>query len=632
MKRYNILLLAFFLLASLTVFGQKDMQSTPELRKFVQLGWKIQHAHYSFDSLTMYISALEPGKNNYDLFICRSRAGIWNAPERLGDFANTDADELWPSISSDERRLYFIRRTVDQKLLKSSHGTQGQSDRLYVAENFRGEWQTAEPIVISSTYDLSPLVLPDNQTLLFARKEWEKKRAYYAMYYTRYMGYGIWTLPVRMDSLERRSLYGPYLKHLTDNTLQLTEAQEVEREKKEYDTLYVSRQMTIPESMRCAPYGVLTGVVTDEHSGRPVEAIIRLYDAITANLLDEASSDASTGRFRVALHPGIKYNIDITGTNSSHYYTTIDCRDSLSNHHLNVQIARHLIVRINPYDAELFTPEPPEREVIRNVVTDKTMRVKTKREELGRTYELPIGETYAVTLFRRGYLDTTIMVNTQRDVRFSAAELDVPMLPVKKALVLQLGDSLGGKEIKEGTIRLRNRNKHEVIEMPYTPPTTTIMIRQEDEYEMVILSPGHFFFDTIVSIPEGYDQQLCDVDLKPIQKNMVVQLRNIQFESNSYILTRSSYAELEKVVALLKANPELHIELSAHTDDIGTDAYNDQLSAKRGESTLEYIVKKGIDRSRLTSIGYGKHKPLVPNDSDKNRAINRRVEFKVTQF
>ena len=113
---------------------------------------------------------------------------------------------------------------------------------------------------------------------------------------------------------------------------------------------------------------------------------------------------------------------------------------------------------------------------------------------------------------------------------------------------------------------------------------------------------------------------------------MVVQLRNIQFESNSYILTRSSYGELEKVVALLKANPELHIELSAHTDDIGTDAYNDQLSAKRGEATLEYIVKKGIDRSRLTSIGYGKHKPLVPNDSDKNRAINRRVEFKVTEF
>ena len=113
---------------------------------------------------------------------------------------------------------------------------------------------------------------------------------------------------------------------------------------------------------------------------------------------------------------------------------------------------------------------------------------------------------------------------------------------------------------------------------------------------------------------------------------MVVQLRNITFESNSYILTRSSHAELDKVFKLLEANPELHIELSAHTDDVGTDDYNDQLSAKRGESALEWLVKRGIDRSRLTSVGYGKHQPLVPNTSDENRAINRRVEFKVTKF
>lgn len=632
MKRYSILLLVTILLAPLRVSGQKDLQPTPELRKFSQQGWKIQHAHFSFDSLSLYFSAQEPGKTNYDLYISRSRAGSWSTPERLGDVINTDADELWPTVSSDERRLYFIRRTRDEKLLKSSHGAQGVFDRLYVSESFRGEWQKSEPTIISSDYDLSPLVLPDNQTVIFARKEWEKKRPYFALFHTRYMGYGIWTLPVRMDSLERRSLYAPYLKQLTDTVLQLTEMQIVEREKKEFDTLYVPRTTVIPRNMRCAPYGVLTGVVTDEHSGRAVEATIRLYDAITANLLDEALSDATTGRFRLALHAGLKYNIDISGPNYSHFYSTIDCRESLDNHHLVAQIARNLNVRINPFDAELFTPEPPEREVIRNVATDKTLRVHTKRDETGRVYELPIGEIYAVTLYRRGYQDTTIMVNTIRDVRFSAAELDVPLLPIKKALVLQLGDTLGGVEVKEGTIRLRNRNRHEVIEMPYTPPTTTIMIRQEDEYEMVIQSPGHFFFDTIVSIPDGYDQQLCDVDLKPIQKNMVVQLRNIQFESNSYILTRSSYAELEKVVALMAANPELHIELSAHTDDVGTDSYNDQLSARRGEATLEYIVKKGIDRSRLTSTGYGKRQPLVPNDSDEHRAINRRVEFKVTAF
>lgn len=632
MKRYFSFLFIAFLFVSSVVFGQKDMQPTTELRKFSQAGWKIQHAHYSFDSLSIYLSAREPGKVDYDLYVTYSRAGSWSTPERLSDQVNSEVDELWPSISSDEQKLFFIRRTIDSKLYKSSHGAQGLYDQLYMAESFRGEWQKAEPVIISSGSDLSPLVMPDNRTVFFARKQMDKKRSYYALFQTRYMGWSIWTLPVRVDSTERRSLYGPYLKQLTDTVMQLTEAQQVERDKKEFDTLYLNRSIPIPPTMRCKPYAVLSGTVRDENTGRPAEANIRLYDAITANLLDEALANTTNGRFRLALHHGIKYNIDITGPNFSHYYATIDCRDSLADHHMDVQIARNLNIRINPFDAELFTPEPPEREVIRNVTTDKTLRVRTKREALGRSYELPIGETYAVTLYRRGYQDTTLMINTMRDVRFSAAELDVPLQPIKVPLVLQLGDTVGGVEIKEGTIRLRNRTKHEVIEMPYTPPTTTIMIRQEDEYEMVIQSPGHFFFDTIVSIPDGYDQQLCNVDLKPIQKNMVVQLRNIQFESNSYILTRSSYAELEKVIKLLEANPQLHIELSAHTDDVGTDAYNDQLSSKRGEATLEYIVKKGIDRSRLTSIGYGKRRPLVPNDSDSNRAINRRVEFKVTEF
>lgn len=634
MKSYSSLLLVGLLVLSTHVMGQKDMQPTPELRKFSQQGWKIQHAHLSFDSLTIYFSALEPGRSSYDLYISHSRAGIWSAPERMSDAVNTaDADELWPSVSSDERSLYFIRQTRDEKLIKSSHGTQGILQHIYASENVRGEWQQAGHAVVSVNYDLSPLVLPDNQTIIFARREMERKRPYYALFHTRYLGYGTWTLPVRLDSTERRSLYGPYFKQQGDTLLQVTEAQEQERDRKEFDTIYINRQVVLPKSMRSAPYGVLTGVVTDENTGRAVEATIRLYDAITSNTMDEALSDANTGRFRVALQPYHKYNIDITAPNYSHHYMTVDCRpsDSLINRHVKVQIARNLNIRINPFDAELFTPEPPEREVIHNETTKKTLRVRTKREEQGRVYELPIGETYGLTLYRRGYHDTTILINTLRDVRFSSAEFDVPIRPIKKPLVLQLGD-ITESDIKEGTIRLRNRKRHEVIEMPYNPPTTTVMLRQDDEYEMVVQSPGHFFFDTIVSIPEGYDQQLCNVALKPIQKDMVVQLKNIQFESNSFILTRSSYAELDKVVKLMEANPELKIELSAHTDDVGTDAYNDQLSTKRGESTLEYIVKKGIARSRLTSVGYGKHRPLVPNTSDANRAINRRVEFKVTDF
>ena len=582
----------------------------------------------SFDSLAIYFSAQEPGQSSHDLYVTQSRAGFWSTPEKMGSEINTGDDELWPTISSDEQRLVFIRRTYDRKLYKSSHGSQGVYDRLYMSEKVRGTWKKAEPVMVTSDHDLSPLIFPDNQTIVFSRRDVDKRTQYYALYYTKYIGFGVWTLPLRVDSAERRSLFGPYLKQLNDTILRVTEQQIVERDKKDFDTMYLNRQVVLPPMVRGYAYGVLTGVVTDENSGRAVEATIRLYDAITANQLDEAMADATTGRFRVALHPGHRYNIDITAPNYSHHYMTLDCNDPemIRTHNVNVQIARNLTIRINPYDADLYTPAVPERDLIKNAATDKNIRARTKRDERGRVYELPIGEEYALTFFRRGYIDTTILIDTRRDVRFSTAEMDIPMQAIKVPFIVQL------ENVKEGTIRLRNRNKHEVIEMPYTPPTTTIMVRQEDEYEMVIQSPGHFFFDTLVYVPEGFDSQMCDVSLTPIQKDMVVQLHNINFENNSYVLSRSSYIELEKVVKLMEANPELRIELSAHTDDTGSDAYNDQLSAKRGEATVAYLVKKGIARERLTSIGYGKRRPLVPNDSDEHRAINRRVEFKVTDF
>ena len=81
---------------------------------------------------------------------------------------------------------------------------------------------------------------------------------------------------------------------------------------------------------------------------------------------------------------------------------------------------------------------------------------------------------------------------------------------------------------------------------------------------------------------------------------------------------------------LLRQNPTLHIEISAHTDDIGSDAYNLRLSKKRGEATAEYLIKQeGVNPAQLKTVGYGKNKPLVPNTSDENRAINRRVEFTI---
>jgi OmpA-OmpF porin, OOP family len=94
-------------------------------------------------------------------------------------------------------------------------------------------------------------------------------------------------------------------------------------------------------------------------------------------------------------------------------------------------------------------------------------------------------------------------------------------------------------------------------------------------------------------------------------------------------LRPESYIELDRVVKLLTENPAIEIEMSAHTDSRGSDDYNYKLSDNRARSVMEYIISKGITVNRITSQGYGETKPVVANDTDENRQLNRRVEFKI---
>ena len=80
---------------------------------------------------------------------------------------------------------------------------------------------------------------------------------------------------------------------------------------------------------------------------------------------------------------------------------------------------------------------------------------------------------------------------------------------------------------------------------------------------------------------------------------------------------------------LLQKNPTLKIEIAGHTDNKGDKKYNQVLSQKRAESVVAYLVQKGIATIRLSAKGYGDSMPLVPNDTEENKAKNRRTELKV---
>lgn len=130
-------------------------------------------------------------------------------------------------------------------------------------------------------------------------------------------------------------------------------------------------------------------------------------------------------------------------------------------------------------------------------------------------------------------------------------------------------------------------------------------------------------------VKSGYKEIHKDLYLVPIEIGQIVRLNNVFFDFDKSDLRPESYIELDRVVKLLKENPAIEIEMSAHTDSRGSDDYNFRLSDDRARSVKNYIVSKGIPLSRITSQGYGETKPEVPNDTDENRQLNRRVEFKI---
>ncbi|QHS58645.1 OmpA family protein [Chitinophaga agri] len=119
-------------------------------------------------------------------------------------------------------------------------------------------------------------------------------------------------------------------------------------------------------------------------------------------------------------------------------------------------------------------------------------------------------------------------------------------------------------------------------------------------------------------------------ELKKSEKEVVNKaFSNLQFSSAKAEIAASSLPSLDKMAALLQAHPEWQLLLSGHTDNEGTEAFNQTLSEKRSEAVRQYLVTKGVYAERITTKGYGQTKPLVANDSRDGKGKNRRVEMEI---
>ena len=149
-----------------------------------------------------------------------------------------------------------------------------------------------------------------------------------------------------------------------------------------------------------------------------------------------------------------------------------------------------------------------------------------------------------------------------------------------------------------------------------------IKLKKDVKYVMLATARGHLNAKEQWTTLNLKDSKTYTINftLSPISRP--VKMENIFYEFGSWEITKASETELLHLVKLLQDNPNITIELSAHTDLKGNEEFNLELSQKRAQSCCDFLIKHGIERERLTPVGYGKTKPVVAN-----KALNKQYPF-----
>ena len=187
-------------------------------------------------------------------------------------------------------------------------------------------------------------------------------------------------------------------------------------------------------------------------------------------------------------------------------------------------------------------------------------------------------------------------------------------------------------------IEMIDLNTNEVTTSTFSDPVSgefLACILTGSNIMMNVSHPYYLLYSENFQIEKNY------TELEPYLKNIALKrpevgesfvLRNVFFDFDKSTLKKESEVELNKLADYLASNKGIKIEIGGHTDNQGSESYNERLSSDRAKAVYDYLVNKGIDSKRMTYKGYGMSKPIASNDTEEGRALNRRTEFTIVGY
>ena len=304
----------------------------------------------------------------------------------------------------------------------------------------------------------------------------------------------------------------------------------------------------------------------------------------------------------IDLDKSIKISIS-NGKNSKFKYEKVNKIFQNIDHNYPV-----LDTKIMPYTGKLNKPELQMRFHDAHYTFLDIPKFKYMRSYIPNPDNYPFMQSKATILF------------TDQKILSKNAVISISAHPVVKDF---MPSQEGRHNFKSGEILLMNESNKDVYSSIYKYHYFELPERYVKENNIVqIYVCSHIIF-------EGKVDQIFQntKDNYPVLNTNIIPLTA---KLNLSELKEESFPELNRLIKLLNDNPTINIEIAGHTDNIGSDSDNSELSKNRAASVVAYLTKGGIKANRLTSQGFGETKPVASNETEEGKQLNRRVEFMVT--
>lgn len=246
---------------------------------------------------------------------------------------------------------------------------------------------------------------------------------------------------------------------------------------------------------------------------------------------------------------------------------------------------------------------------------------KETDQKHGRTMRsYPPGE-YIVSVTRQGYFPQEPFNYTHED---KYDTLHIALYP-QQTLRTQATDAKTGRPVN-AQLTVTNGEGKQIASASVDSVTRLLSTVVDDRQTIHVCAKANGYRDTCIVIDEV--RGVVDIQLEPRHVRRFV-LKNMFFATDKTRVLQSSRPALNELYKLLHDYPDIRIRIIGHTDDVGRDDYNQKLSEGRAYNVKKEMVNRGIDPKRIETVGKGEKEPIVPNDSDQHRQINRRVEIEI---